>query len=180
MRTNGDDFFDINKYNDPIIDQSGWYTVEIVGIQRKRARSGTEGYEFTYRVLLGPSAGAIVRDTFWDTPSALNRLARFTRLFYDGAGYSRSDAKSIWSVYAGARVALEIHVDHDGRTNVRRFARVSEKDRPSLVAIPRFAPLDPPDGITVPKEFYASAVTHPVAPSDTVFDGPDSGDDLPF
>lgn len=151
------DFFNPSEHQEAVLDKAGWYTVEIVNVQRKKAGSGTEGYEFQFRILLGKAAGATVRETFWDTPNALGRLGTFTRLFYDGPGFHRSDAKALWSVYAGARLSAEIGFDvrddgTQGYPQIRRFGRVQDKDRPNLAAIPRFAAVDPPEGILTPKE----------------------------
>jgi len=155
--TNETDFFNPTDHEEPQINSVGWYTVEIIGVQRVRANTGTEGYEFKFRVLVGPSAGAVITEKFWDTPAAWGRLGTFTKLFYSGAGFHRSNAAEIWGVYAGARLSVEVGFEANddgtrGRVVARRFGRVPDKDKPALAAVPRFAPPLPPENMLVPRE----------------------------
>lgn len=155
--TTDTDFFNPEEHQEGQLEKAGWYTVEIINVQRVRAGTGTEGYEFKFRVLLGPATGVILTEKFWDTPAAWGRLGTFTKLFYSGAGFHRGNAGEIWSVYAGARLAAEVGFETNddgtrGRSVIRRFSRLSDKDRPALAAISRFAPTNPPDDMLKARE----------------------------
>ncbi|MDO8941622.1 MAG: hypothetical protein Q7U75_00485, partial [Desulfobacterales bacterium] len=152
--TTDTDFFNPTEHQEAAIEQAGWYTVEIIALQHMKAKTGTEGWEFKLRVLIGPAAGAIITEVFWDTPTALGRLGSFTKLFYQGQGFHRSNAAEVWAVYGGARVAAEVGFETNddgtrGRVKIRRFGKVPDKDRPALAGVSRFAPPAPPEGMLV-------------------------------
>lgn len=196
------DFFNPEEHQEAQLEKAGWYTVEIVNVQRVKAGTGTEGYEFKFRVLLGPAAGVMLTEKFWDTPAAWPRLGTFTKTFYSGAGFHRGNAGEIWGVYAGARLAAEVGFETNddgtrGRPVIRRFSRLSDKDRPALAAISRFAPVNPPEDMLKPREprrrrdygasggsggggGYGGGYGGGDAPDSTFGGGGSQDDDIPF